>query len=86
MITGEPLPVEKQRGDEVIGGTVNQTGSFLMRAEKVGQDTVLSQIGRLFCRIEGTRHTESICMAYAYCKRPMSARRDLTSKVTVAPP
>ncbi|MFZ5833612.1 MAG: copper-transporting P-type ATPase [Planctomycetota bacterium] len=44
MITGEPLPVEKQRDDAVIGGTVNQTGSFLMVAEKVGEDTVLSQI------------------------------------------
>tara|TARA_R110002072_G_scaffold302603_1_gene486650 strand:- start:109703 stop:112120 length:2418 start_codon:yes stop_codon:yes gene_type:complete len=44
MITGEPVPVQKQLGDEVIGGTVNQTGSFLMEAEKVGEDTVLSQI------------------------------------------
>ena len=44
MITGEPIPIEKQPGDEVIGGTVNQTGSFLMIAEKVGADTVLSQI------------------------------------------
>lgn len=44
MITGEPMPVEKGRDDAVIGGTVNQTGSFLMVAEKVGQDTVLSQI------------------------------------------
>ena len=44
MITGEPMPIEKGKDDEVIGGTVNQTGSFLMVAEKVGQDTVLSQI------------------------------------------
>ncbi|WP_147867440.1 heavy metal translocating P-type ATPase [Stieleria maiorica] len=44
MITGESLPVQKQVGDEIIGGTVNQTGSFLMEAEKVGEDTVLSQI------------------------------------------
>ena len=44
MITGEPVPVEKQPGEEVIGGTVNQTGAFLMRAKRVGQDTVLSQI------------------------------------------
>ena len=44
MITGEPVPVQKQPGDKVIGGTVNQTGSFLMAAEKVGEDTVLSQI------------------------------------------
>ncbi len=44
MLTGEPVPVEKQPGDTVIGGTVNQTGSFLMRADKVGGDTVLSRI------------------------------------------
>jgi Cu+-exporting ATPase len=44
MITGESLPVEKNPGDQVIGGTVNRTGSFLMRAERVGSETVLSQI------------------------------------------
>lgn len=44
MITGEPMPVEKQKDDPVIGGTVNQTGSFLMLADKVGEDTVLSRI------------------------------------------
>ena len=44
MITGEPLPVSKAAGDKVIGATVNQTGSFLMRAEKVGSETLLSQI------------------------------------------
>jgi Cu+-exporting ATPase len=37
MITGEPLPVEKSVGDKVTGGTVNGTGSFVMRAERVGQ-------------------------------------------------
>ena len=44
MITGEPLSVEKGKDDSVIGGTVNQTGSFLMVAEKIGQDTVLARI------------------------------------------
>ena len=44
MITGEPMPVEKRAGDAVIGGTLNQTGSFLMVADKVGTDTVLSRI------------------------------------------
>ncbi|GAC1464312.1 MAG: heavy metal translocating P-type ATPase [Isosphaeraceae bacterium] len=44
MMTGEPLPVEKEKDDGVVGGTVNQTGSFLMIAEKVGQDTVLARI------------------------------------------
>jgi P-type Cu+ transporter len=44
MITGEPMPVEKRVGDAVIGGTLNQTGSFLMVADKVGKDTMLSRI------------------------------------------
>ncbi|MBD3674349.1 MAG: heavy metal translocating P-type ATPase [Planctomycetaceae bacterium] len=44
MITGEAVPVEKREGDEVIGGTVNQTGSFVMTAEKVGEETTLSRI------------------------------------------
>lgn len=44
MVTGEAVPAEKAAGDRVIGGTVNQTGSFLMAAEKVGQDTVLARI------------------------------------------
>ncbi len=44
MVTGEPLPAVKAEGDRVIGGTVNQTGTFLMAAEKVGGDTVLARI------------------------------------------
>ncbi len=44
MMTGEPLPVTKEAGAKVTGATVNQTGSFVMRAERVGADTLLSQI------------------------------------------
>src|SRR6266853_1496030 len=44
MVTGESMPVRKVAGDKVTGGTLNQTGSFLMRAERVGNDTLLSQI------------------------------------------
>ena len=44
MITGEPIPAEKKPGSKVTAGTVNQLGSFLLRAEKVGADTLLSQI------------------------------------------
>ncbi len=44
MISGEPIPVEKAENDQVIGGTINGTGSFLMRAKRVGRDTLLSQI------------------------------------------
>ncbi|MEX2286395.1 MAG: heavy metal translocating P-type ATPase [Planctomycetaceae bacterium] len=55
MITGEPIPVSKQLGDEVIGGTVNQTGSFLMRAERVGAETVLSQIVDMVAQAQRSR-------------------------------
>ena len=44
MITGEPIPVEKHKGDEIIGATINKTGSFRFKATKVGKDTALSQI------------------------------------------
>ena len=44
MITGEPMPLEKTAGDKVTGGTVNGSGSFVMRAERVGSDTLLGQI------------------------------------------
>ncbi|MCO5170678.1 MAG: heavy metal translocating P-type ATPase [Planctomycetes bacterium] len=46
MLTGEPIPVEKQAGDALIGGTVNGAGSVLMRAERVGAETVLAEIVR----------------------------------------
>src|SRR5208337_3342764 len=44
MITGEPIPVEKSKGDKVVGATVNGNGSFIMKAEKVGSETLLAQI------------------------------------------
>lgn len=55
MITGEPVPVQKQTEDEVIGGTVNQTGSFLMVAGNVGEDTVLSQIVNMVADAQRSR-------------------------------
>ena len=55
MITGEPMPVEKTTGDRVIGGTVNQTGSFLMEAERVGSETVLSQIVEMVAQAQRSR-------------------------------
>ena len=55
MITGEPMPVEKKSGDKVIGATVNQTGSFVMRIEKVGSETVLSQIVHLVAEAQRSR-------------------------------
>jgi Cu+-exporting ATPase len=55
MITGEPLPVAKSEGDGVIGGTLNATGSFVMRAEGVGNDTMLSQIVALVAQAQRSR-------------------------------
>ena len=55
MISGEPIPVEKAPGDTVIGGTVNGTGSFIMVATKVGDDTVLSQIVRMVAEAQRSR-------------------------------
>ncbi len=55
MISGEPLAVAKQTGDRVIGGTVNQAGTFLMRAEHVGQETVLAQIIALVAEAQRSR-------------------------------
>src|SRR5579883_3330452 len=55
MITGEPIPVEKTVGDRVIGGTVNGTGSLLMRAERVGAETMLAQIVRMVSEARRTR-------------------------------
>ncbi len=55
MITGEPMPVSKVIGDSVIGGTVNQTGSFLFRAERVGRDTMLAQIVEMVANAQRSR-------------------------------
>jgi len=55
MITGESLPVEKQKGNSVIGGTVNGTGTLIMRAERVGSETMLSQIVRLTAEAQRSR-------------------------------
>jgi Cu+-exporting ATPase len=55
MLTGEPVPVEKVAGDKVIAGTVNQTGAFKMRADKVGRDTVLAQIVDLVATAQRSR-------------------------------
>ena len=55
MVTGEPIPVEKHAGDRLIGATVNGTGSLLMRAEKVGADTLLSQIVHMVAQAQRSR-------------------------------
>jgi Cu+-exporting ATPase len=55
MVTGEPLPVEKVPGSRVTGGTVNGAGSFVMRAERVGADTLLAQIVRMVSEAQRSR-------------------------------
>jgi Cu+-exporting ATPase len=55
MITGEPMPVGKGPDDKVIGATLNQTGSFLMRAEKIGSETLLAQIVQMVADAQRTR-------------------------------
>jgi Cu+-exporting ATPase len=55
MVTGESMPASKEIGAKVIGGTLNQSGSFVMRAEKVGRDTMLSQIVRMVAQAQRSR-------------------------------
>ena len=55
MVTGESMPVTKETGAKVIGGTLNQTGAFIMRAEKVGRDTMLSQIVQMVATAQRSR-------------------------------
>ena len=55
MISGEPIPVEKTPGDRVIGGTINGNGTFLMRAERVGRETLLAQIVAMVSQAQRSR-------------------------------
>src|SRR3989338_6940282 len=55
MVTGESIPVDKTKGDMVVGATINKTGSFIFKATKVGGDTVLSQIIKLVEEAQGSK-------------------------------
>jgi P-type Cu+ transporter len=55
MITGEPVPVAKRAGERVVGATMNLSGGFIVRAERVGRDTMLAQIVRLVAEAQGSR-------------------------------
>jgi P-type Cu+ transporter len=55
MVSGEPIPVEKLAGAKVVGGTINGTGSLMMRAERVGADTLLAQIVKMVSEAQRTR-------------------------------
>jgi Cu+-exporting ATPase len=55
MVTGESMPVAKMVGDRVVGGTINQSGAFVMRADRVGRDTVLAQIVAMVAKAQRSR-------------------------------
>jgi Cu+-exporting ATPase len=55
MITGEPIPVEKEKDSRVTGGTINGTGTFVMKAEKIGSDTLLAQIVKMVSEAQRSR-------------------------------
>ncbi len=55
MISGEPLPVDKVKGDEVIGGTINTSGTFLYQVKRIGKDTVLAQIIEMVRTAQGSK-------------------------------
>jgi len=55
MLTGEPLPIKKEKGDDITGGTINGTGSFIMEAKRVGGDTTLSQIVNMVAEAQRSR-------------------------------
>jgi Cu+-exporting ATPase len=55
LVTGEPVPVQKESGSKVIGGTINGQGSFIMRAEKIGRDTMLAQIVQMVAQAQRSR-------------------------------
>ncbi len=55
MVTGEPIPVTRKPGEKVIAGTLNQRGSFIMRAEKIGRDTLLARIVQMVAQAQRSR-------------------------------
>ena len=72
MISGEPIPVEKRAGDTVTGGTLNGTGSLVMRAERVGAETLLARIVRMVARRSAAARRSS---GWPTPSRPTSCRR-----------
>ena len=91
MVTGEPIPVEKTSGERLIGATVNGTGSLLMCADKVGTDTLLSQIVRMVSEAQRSRapwmvrkkifplnrSSQGMCSGFALEKKYQSMARSL---------
>jgi Cu+-exporting ATPase len=75
MLTGEPLPVEVSTGSEVVGGTLNRTGSFVMRATRVGQDTALARIVEAVRRARRRSSTWPIGSRKRSCRSSWSSPR-----------
>lgn len=72
MITGEPVPVEKTQGDRLIGGTVNKNGSLVMQADKIGAETMLSQIVDMVAKAQRSRASiQGLADRIAYYFVPM---------------
>lgn len=55
MLTGEPIPVEKKKGDDVVGGTINKTGSFMFKANRIGKETALARIIDMVRKAQNTK-------------------------------
>ncbi len=77
MVTGEPIPVEKRAGDEVIGATVNGTGALVMRAEQVGAETLLARIVAMVAEAQRSRAPDPAArrrVAATSCRRSWRSR------------
>ena len=76
MITGEPIPAEKAPGDNVTGATVNSTGTFVMRADRVGNDTVLARIVAMVAEAQRSRAPiQSLADTVSELLSPLAAGR-----------
>ena len=75
MLTGEPMPVAKNPGDPVTGGTLNQSGSFVMRAERVGRDTMLARIVQMVAEAQRSRAIQRLVDVVAGWFVPAVGRR-----------
>jgi P-type Cu+ transporter len=89
MISGEPIPVEKTTGTKVVGGTINGTGGFVMRAERVGRDTLLAQIVAMVAQAQRSRapiqHLADVVSAYFVPAVVIAAILTFVIWITVGP-
>ena len=86
MISGEPIPVEKKAGDKVLAGTINQTGAFILCAEKVGSATVLAQIIRMVQEAQGSkapvqRMVDKVTAIFACRRQPLFLPRSVIGRL-----